>query len=102
MSDTYIYISIAAIALVTYLIRVIPLLVLKKPIRNVFFRSFLFYAPYVTLAALTFPAILGATGSFIPSLVGFVVAVIVSFLGWGLPLTAAISCISALVTLLIL
>ncbi len=101
MSDTYIYISIAAIAAVTYLIRVIPLLVLKKPIRNVFFRSFLYYAPYVTLASLTFPAILSATGSFIPSLVGFVVALAVSFLGWGLPLTAGISCISALVALLV-
>lgn len=100
MSDTYIYISIATIAVVTYLIRVIPLLLLKKPIRNVFFRSFLFYAPYVTLAALTFPAILSATGSFIPSLVGFVTAVIIAFLGWGLPLTAAISCLSALVALL--
>ena len=101
MSDTYIYVSIIAIAAVTYLIRVIPLLVLKKPIRNVFFRSFLYYAPYVTLAALTFPAILSATGSFIPSFVGFIVALIVSFLGWGLPLTAGISCISALVALLI-
>lgn len=73
MSDTYIYISIILIAVVTYLIRVIPLLVLKKPIKNRFFRSFLYYAPYVTLAVLTFPSILSSTGSFISSLVGFIV-----------------------------
>ncbi len=101
MSNTYIYVSIVTIAAVTYLIRVIPLLLLKKPIKNVFFRSFLFYAPYVTLATLTFPAVLSASGSFIPSLVGFIVALAVSFLGWGLPLTAGLSCISTLIALLI-
>ncbi len=102
MSDDYIYISILAIAGVTYLIRVIPLLLLKKPIKNVFFRSFLYYAPYVTLAALTFPAILNSTGSFIPSLIGFAVAVTAAFFNLGLPLTAGISCISALIALLVL
>ena len=50
MNDKYIYISILLMAVVTYLIRVIPLLVLRKPIKNKFFRSFLYYAPYVTLA----------------------------------------------------
>lgn len=101
MSDSYIYTAIIVIAAVTYLIRVIPLLLLKKPIKNTFFRSFLFYAPYITLAALTFPAILSATGSFIPSLVGFIVAVVASICNLSLPLTAGISCISALITLLI-
>ncbi len=102
MSDTYIYISILAIAAVTYLIRVIPLLLLKKPIRNVFFRSFLYYAPYVTLSALTFPAILNATGSFPASLTGFLVALLSAFLGLGLPVTAAAGCISALLVLLVI
>ena len=63
MNDKYIYISILLMAVVTYLIRVIPLLVLRKPIKNKFFRSFLYYAPYVTLAVLTFPSILYSTGS---------------------------------------
>ncbi len=101
MSDIYIYISILAIAVVTYLIRVIPLLLMKKPIRNVFFRSFLFYAPYITLASLTFPAILNATSSLLASFVGFSVAIIATFCSLGLPLTAGISCISVLVTLLV-
>ncbi len=100
MSDSYIYISIAAIAITTYLIRAIPLLLLKKPIKNTFFRSFLYYAPYVTLASLTFPAILNSTGSFLPSLAGLIVAVVVSFFNLGLPLTASLSCISALVMIL--
>lgn len=102
MSNAYIYTSIVVIAAVTYLIRVIPLLLLKKPIKNTFFRSFLFYAPYITLASLTFPAILNATGSFIPSLIGFIVAVASALFGLSLPLTAGISCISALITLLII
>ena len=79
MSDNYIYISILLMATVTYLIRVVPLLVLRKPIKNKFFRSFLYYAPYVTLAVLTFPSILYSTGSFASALAGTVVAVIASF-----------------------
>ena len=98
MTNTYIYFSIFAIAIATYLIRVIPLLLLKKPIKNRFFRSFLFYAPYATLASLTFPAILSSTGSFYSSLVGFVIALITSLLNLGLPITAASSCIGALIT----
>lgn len=101
MSDGYIYTAIISIATVTYLIRVIPILLLKKPIKNTFFRSFLYYAPYITLATLTFPAILSATGSFLPSFIGFVVAVIAALCNLPLPLTAAVSCISALITLLV-
>ncbi|MBQ0071818.1 MAG: AzlD domain-containing protein [Spirochaetales bacterium] len=102
MSNTYIYTSIFLIALVTYLIRVIPLLVLRKPIKSRFFRSFLFYAPYVTLAVLTFPAILGATGSFASAFAGFLVAVVCALLNLGLPITAGAGCIAALILELIL
>ena len=65
MNDSYIYISIILMAVVTYLIRVVPLLVLRKPIKSRFFRSFLYYAPYVTLSVLTFPAILYSTAPFV-------------------------------------
>ncbi len=50
---TYLY--IAAMALTTYLIRVLPLTLIRKPIRNEFLRSFLYYVPYVTLSVMTFP-----------------------------------------------
>ena len=56
---------IAVMAVVTYLIRMIPLVLLKKEITNTWVKSFLYYVPYVTLAVMTFPAILEATDSLI-------------------------------------
>lgn len=58
-----IYLYIAVIALVSYLIRVLPLTLIRKPITNVTLNSFLYYVPYVTLSVMTFPAILHATNS---------------------------------------
>ena len=55
------YIYLLVMAGVTYLIRMLPLALVKKDITNPFFRSFLYYVPYACLAAMTFPAILGAT-----------------------------------------
>ena len=48
---------------VTYMIRVLPLTIIRKRIKNIFIRSFLYYVPYVTLSVMTFPAILNATMS---------------------------------------
>ena len=59
--NTYLY--IAVMALTTYAIRVLPLTLIRKPIKSTFLRSFLYYVPYVTLAVMTFPAILEATDS---------------------------------------
>lgn len=56
-----IYFYIFTTALVMYALRVLPLTLIKKPIRNQFVQSFLFYVPYVTLAVMTFPAIVEAT-----------------------------------------
>lgn len=58
---TYLYLFV--MALTTYLIRVLPLTLIRKPIRNRFLRSFLYYVPYVTLAVMTFPAIMTVTQS---------------------------------------
>ena len=58
-----VYIYILVMGIVTYLIRVLPLTLIRKEIKNRFIRSFLYYVPYVTLAVMTFPAILDATGS---------------------------------------
>ena len=57
------YIYIAVMALVSYAIRILPLTLIRKPIKNRFVQSFLYYVPYVTLAVMTFPAILHATSS---------------------------------------
>ena len=58
-----IYLYIAIMAGVSFLIRTLPLTLIRRPITNRFLRSFLFYVPYVTLAVMTFPAIVQATQS---------------------------------------
>ncbi|MBP3705041.1 MAG: AzlD domain-containing protein [Clostridia bacterium] len=80
---------IAVMALVTYLIRMLPLTLIRKKIENRFIRSFLYYVPYATLAAMTFPAILTATGSVISAALGFIAALILALRGKSL-LTVAI------------
>ena len=69
-----VYLYIAVVALVTYLIRVLPLTLIRREIKNPFLRSFLYYVPYVTLAAMTFPAILHATDSLWSGLAALVAA----------------------------
>ena len=69
-----VYLYIFVMAAVTYLIRVLPLTLIRKPIRNRTIRSFLYYVPYVTLAVMTFPSILTATSSPISAMAGFLAA----------------------------
>ena len=71
ISSSRIYLALMVMALTIYAVRVLPFLFLRKPIQNRFVRSFLFYVPYVTLAVMTFPAILTATSR---PLAGLVVA----------------------------
>ncbi len=73
------YIYILVMALTTYFIRVIPLTLLRKEIRNRTFRSFLTYVPYVTLAVMTFPAILSITGETWIAWVGFAAAMVLAY-----------------------
>ena len=79
-------------ALVTYLIRVIPLVMIKKKITNRFFRSFLYYVPYVTLAVMTFPAIMGATESQWSALAALIIGIVLAFLGNDL-MVVSIACV---------
>lgn len=58
-----IYLYILVMAAVTYLIRILPLTLIRREIKHPFIRSFLYYVPYVTLSVMTFPAILTATES---------------------------------------
>jgi len=76
MNNVYIFILI--MALVTYLIRAIPIVVLKKEIKNKFTKSFLYYVPYVALAAMTFPAIIYSTRSVISGGIGLLVTILAS------------------------
>ena len=92
-----IYIYIACMAAVTYLIRVLPLTLMRKEIKNKTVRSFLYYVPYVTLAVMTFPAIIHATQSPISGIAALIVALVLAFLGRGLFQVAVFSCITVFV-----
>ena len=70
MKTSYLLLGIIIMALVTYLIRVTPMILFKKKIENVFVKSFLYYVPYTVLAAMTFPAIFSSTQSEIASATG--------------------------------
>lgn len=89
-----IYIYIACMAGITYLIRVLPLTLIRKEITNRTLRSFLYYVPYVTLAVMTFPAILSATQSPIAAAVALVVAILLAWFGQGLFPVAVASCVT--------
>ena len=78
------YRYILVMAVTTYLIRVIPLTLLRKEISNRTFRSFLTYVPYVTLAVMTFPAILESTEEPWISFVGFGAAMVMAYRGVSL------------------
>ena len=65
------YMYIFVMAAVTYLIRMLPLTLIRKEIKNTFIKSFLYYVPYVTLAVMTFPAILTATANIWSAAIGF-------------------------------
>ncbi|MBQ8907783.1 MAG: AzlD domain-containing protein [Clostridia bacterium] len=91
-----IYIYIACMAGVTFLIRVLPLTLIRKEIKNRTLRSFLYYVPYVTLAVMTFPAILNATQSPIAAAVALLVAIVLAWLRRGLFTVATASCLTVL------
>ena len=88
MNVTQMLICLAIMAGITYLIRVLPITVLRKKITSVFIKSFLFYVPYAVLAALTFPAIFTATGNIVTSVVGTMIALIFAFFDLGLIVVA--------------
>ena len=79
-----IYLYIATMALTTYLIRVLPLTIFRKPIKSRFLRSFLHYVPYACLTAMTFPAILSSTASVISGAAALIVAVVLAYRGKSL------------------
>ena len=100
MNNVIFYILVMAV--VTYLIRVLPLTFIRKEIKNVYIRSFLYYVPYVTLAVMIFPAILEVTASPWSALFGFMVAIIFAYKGASLVRVALLSCFSVFVVELFL
>ncbi len=100
MRSNYIYI-LTAFAVI-YLVRVLPLTLIRKPIRSRFVRSFLYYVPYVTLAVMTFPAIVHATTLPAAGIAALIVGVAAAWLGGSLLTVAGACCAVVFVLELIL
>lgn len=88
-----IFLYIAVMAGTTYCIRVLPLTLIRKEIKNRTLRSFLYYVPYVTLAVMTFPAILSATQSPLAAAVALIAAIVLAWRGKGLFFVAVSACV---------
>ena len=83
---------LAVMSAVTLGTRILPLTLIRRPITNRFLRSFLFYVPYVTLAVMTFPAILTATDSPLADAAALAVGIAAAWMGASLPQVAAGCC----------
>ena len=99
---TSFFAGLAVTAGVTYLVRMIPLVIVKKKIENRFILSFLYYVPYAVLAVMTVPAIFSSTASLPGAIAGFIVALILAWFERGLLTVAAASCAAVFVTELIM
>ncbi|MCD7845021.1 MAG: AzlD domain-containing protein [Oscillospiraceae bacterium] len=92
-----VWIYILVMAAVTYAVRVLPLVLIRREITSPLIRSFLYYVPYVTLAVMTFPAIMDATSSPWAGLAALVVGMVLAWRGKSLFLVAVACCLTVLV-----
>ena len=86
------FMYIFIMAMVTYLIRMLPIALFRKKIKSRFIKSFLYYVPYAVLGAMTFPAVFYCTGSIYSALIGTLVAVILAFYEKSLTIVALAAC----------
>ena len=96
------FVYLLVMAGVTYLIRMLPLVLVKKKIENRFLLSFLYYMPYAVLAVMTVPAIFYATSSVLSAVIGFAVAVLLAYFGKSLVTVAGASCGAVLICELVI
>ena len=96
------FIYLLVMAGVTYLVRMLPLMLVKKKIKNRFIRSFLYYVPYTVLSAMTFPAIIFSTGNVSSAIAGAIVALVLAYFGRSLLTVAAASASAVFLTELLL
>lgn len=102
MEDKRVYLSLAVMILTVYAIRVIPFIIFRKEIKNKWIRSFLYYVPYVTLAVMTFPAILSATSSVWSASLALLIGIIVALAGGDLFTVAISACVAVFLSELFL
>ena len=93
-----VYLYVLVMAVTTYLIRAVPLTLMKKPIHSRFLKSFLHYVPAACLTAMTFPAILTATEHMIAGAIGLAVAVLLALRKKSLIVVAVAACVAVFIT----
>ncbi|MEE0970023.1 MAG: AzlD domain-containing protein [Clostridia bacterium] len=93
---------LAVMAIVTYLVRMLPLVLVRKKIKSNFIRSFLYYVPYAVLGVMTFPAVFYSTGSAVSGIVGFAAALLMAYLEKSLITVASTACAAVFVTELVM
>ena len=96
------YHYIFVMAAVSFIIRVLPVTLIRKQIKNKFIQSFLYYVPYVTLAVMTFPAIIDATRLPIAGIFALIIGIIAAWLGSSMFQVSVISCVIVFVLELLL
>lgn len=89
-----VYLYILVMAGVTYLIRLLPLTLIRKEIKNTYVKSFLYYVPYVTLSVMIFPAILTATASMASGAAALVTAAVLAYRGKSLFHVSTAACVA--------
>ena len=87
---------------VTYLVRMLPMVLVRKKIKNTFIRSFLYYVPYAVLSVMTIPAIFFSTSYLVSAICGFAVALVLSYFNRSLLTVAASACGTVLAVELII
>lgn len=97
MKDSGLFIYILVMVLVTNLIRILPVTLVRKPIKNRFLRSFLYYVPYVTLAVMTVPAIIEAASSPLAGALALLAGIVAAWFGLGVFPVAIICCLVVLI-----
>lgn len=83
--------------LTTFLIRAIPMVLIRRQIKNNFIKSFLYYVPYITLAVMTFPAIIEATSSPLAGAIALIIGIIAAYKNMNLIGVASICCITVFI-----
>lgn len=97
MNIKYFALALAVMACVTYLIRLLPLIFIRKRIKNKFLRSFLYYVPYTVLSAIAFPAIFLSTGNLISGIIATLVCILLAYKGKNLIFCMSVSIISVVI-----
>ena len=93
-----IWLSLLLMFLVIYSVRMLPMILLRRNIRSRLIRSFLYYVPYVTLAVMTFPAIIRATDSPVSGIAALIVGLITAWFHGDLFVVASACCVTVFLT----